>query len=154
MSSSIDKAIAHAEQYCKGRGSRLTPKRKQVLEGLLHSEKALSAYELIDVCKDEFSETIPAMSMYRILEFLEAERLVHRLNLANKYIACSHITCDHRHEIPQFLICRACDKVKEITVSHDTIEALKQDVTQAGFTLMSPQLEMDCLCDGCKAASA
>lgn len=152
--SSIEKVIAHAEQHCKARGARLTPKRKQVLSGLLSSDKALSAYELIDVCKDEFAETIPAMSMYRILEFLESERLVHRLNLANKYVACSHITCEHRHDIPQFLICRQCDKVKEITVSRDTIQALKQDITQAGFTLMSPQLEMDCLCDNCSAASA
>ena len=147
----VDAIINHAEQHCKAHGARLTDKRKQVLSGLLQSEKALSAYELIDFCKNKFGETIPAMSVYRILEFLEDEHLVHKLNLANKYIACSHITCDHTHGVPQFLICGRCQKVKEITINKSTIEALQQNVDEAGFQLVSPQFEMNCLCKKCAA---
>ena len=145
----VEKIIKHAEQYCKAHGARLTPKRKQVLSGLLKSQKALSAYELVEYCKAEFGEAIPAMSVYRILDFLQDEHLVHKLRLANKYVACSHITCDHDHGVPQFLICGQCQKVEEIAISKSTIKELQRNVTKAGFHLVSQQLELDCLCDDC-----
>ena len=115
--SNMNSIIQHAEQHCKNHGVRLTEKRKQVLAGLIQTDKALSAYELIDVCKEQCGEVIPAMSVYRILEFLESENLVHKLKLANKYVVCAHIRCDHAHGVPQFLICGKCNKVKEISIS-------------------------------------
>jgi len=145
----VDEIIIHAEQYCKNHGARLTPKRKQVLSSFVQSEKALSAYELIALFEQRSGEKIPAMSVYRILEFLENERLVHKLSLANKYIACSHITCDHEHGVPQFLICGTCNQVKEITIDKSTINELKKNVESAGFQLISPQLEMNCVCNQC-----
>ncbi|MDC9724725.1 MAG: Fur family transcriptional regulator [Gammaproteobacteria bacterium] len=152
--SSVNEILSHAEQHCKAHGARLTNKRKQVLSGLIRSDKALSAYELIDFCKTVFGETIPAMSVYRILEFLEGERLVHKLKLANKYVACSHITCDHAHGIPQFLICGDCNKVKEISINQSTMNELQQSVEHAGFQLVSPQLEMNCICNDCITVAA
>lgn len=150
----IDEIIIHAEQYCKKHGTRLTPKRKQVLSSLIQSEKALSAYDLIDLFERNFGEKIPAMSVYRILEFLEKEHLVHKLSLANKYVACSHITCDHAHGVPQFLICGNCNNVKEIRIDKSTINELKNNIEQAGFRLVSPQLEMNCICNDCSNATA
>ena len=150
----IQKIIGHAEQHCKAHGARLTNKRKQVLSGLLHARKALSAYELIDYCKTEFGESIPAMSVYRILSFFQDEQLVHKLNLANKYVACAHITCDHLHGTPQFLICGKCLLVKEISIDRSTITALRENVEQAGFHLMSPQLEINCICEACTVNAA
>jgi len=149
--SNIEKILGHAEQQCNAHGSRLTEKRKQVLSGLVQSKKALSAYELIEVCKQQSGESISAMSVYRILDFLAQEELVHKLNLANKYVACTHISCDHAHGVPQFLICSRCHKVEEISIDASTIEELQASVKQADFTLVSPQLEMDCLCNNCVA---
>ena len=148
--SRVQAAIDHAENSCKSRGVKLTNKRRQVLSGLLQSNKAKSAYELADYCRVEFGEKLPPMSVYRILEFLQEERLVHKLNLANKYIACSHITCDHDHGISQFLICANCQTVKEITVKKSTMNTLKRSVEGAGFDLVSPQMELNCLCHDCK----
>ena len=142
--------LSYAESNCKAHGSRLTKKRKLVLSGLLQSDRAMSAYELVDFCKTEFGEALPPMSVYRILDFLHSENLVHKLHLANKYIACSHITCDHGHGIPQFLICGSCQKVKEIDLSQSTIDNLQQTVDDAAFHLVSPQLEINCICDDCK----
>ena len=141
--------LDHAEQHCKQHGSKLTSKRKLVLSGLIQSEHALSAYELIDYCKSQFGETLPAMSVYRILDFLQQEQLVHKLNLANKFVACSHIICNHAHAVPQFLICDSCQKVKEISINKQVVEELEHNVTDAGYRLLSPQLEMSCLCDEC-----
>jgi|TARA_B100000745_G_scaffold37923_1_gene23425 Fur family zinc uptake transcriptional regulator len=145
----IVKTLAHAEQSCQSHGARLTDKRKAVLSGLLTSGKALSAYELVDYCRDELDTSIPAMSVYRILAFLEQENLVHKLHVTNKYVACSHISCEHAHEIPQFLICESCGNVKEIGIKKSLIDTLKDNVEQAGYHLKSPQLELHCLCQNC-----
>ena len=141
--------LERAKSHCESRGTRLTEKRRQVLAGLLDSKRALSAYELTDYCRDELGYPLQAMSVYRILEFLEKENLVHRLNLAKKYVACSHIVCSHEHELPQFLICKSCFKVEEITIERKTMSSLNNSVEAVGFNLASRQLEFDCLCVGC-----
>lgn len=146
---SIQEKIEHADRKCSQRGVRLTAKRKLILSSLLWSDKALSAYDIVDHCKHEFGEIIAAMSVYRILEFLEQQQLVHKLNLANKYIACCHIDCDHSHDVPQFLICSVCQRVKEISLGKITEQELKHDVEEAGFQLVHPQLEINCICDEC-----
>jgi len=147
----IEQVINSAEAQCQIRGTRLTEKRKHVLSGLIDSKKALSAYELIDYCKQEFGESIPAMSIYRILDFLKDEHLVHKLSLANKYVACSHITCDHEHGVPQFLICNKCSQVKEILIDRSVISSLTKNVEDAGYRLSGTQIELDCLCQACAA---
>lgn len=147
--SPLQRNLQHAERKCQQNGARLTVKRKLVLEGLLFSEKAMSAYELVDLCKDKFNEVIPAMSVYRILDFLQEQQLVHKLNLANKFVACCHIKCDHSHEVSQFLICGKCQRVKEISLGKLNTEELKHNVEEAGFQLVSPQLEINCVCNDC-----
>jgi Fur family zinc uptake transcriptional regulator len=55
---------------------------------------------MFNISKDENS--IPTMSVYRILEFLEAESLVHKPSSAKKHVACSHILGGFSQEITQF----------------------------------------------------
>lgn len=149
-----EEILQHAEQQCQTQGSRFTIKRKHILSALLDSQRALSAYEIVDYCKENFNEKLPAMSVYRILDFLQQSQLVHKLSLANKFVACSHITCQHEHKTPQFLICNECQKVQEIGIDTELIKTLEQNVTQAGFHLVSPQLEMNCLCEACQVKMA
>lgn len=149
MTTKTDNALAFAQEHCEQRGTRLTEKRKQVLMGLLESDKALSAYELTEFCRDRLGFDLLPMSVYRILEFLEGEHLAHRLNLANKYVACSHITCEHEHDVPQFLICKECFHVKEVGLKRTFINTLEKAIDEAGFHLASHQIELDCVCDEC-----
>jgi Fur family zinc uptake transcriptional regulator len=146
---STDSIIRRAEKHCESRGTRLTKKRKYVLTGLIESDKALSAYELIDVCKEKYHEDIPAMSVYRILEFLESEHLVHKLSTASKYASCANIVDDKDRCYSQFLICRSCSKVKEIGLKPSMMAELQATVQAASFKLVNPQLEMNCLCKDC-----
>ena len=145
----VKRVIDYAEQRCKENGSRLTKKRKLVLSLLLKSGKALSAYELVEAYKTELGDNLPAMSVYRILEFLMAEHLVHKLALVSKYIACEHVNCGHIHAETQFLICDQCEKVKEISIDRSIMDALKKCVDDAGFHLASSRLEMNCICKDC-----
>ncbi|MDA0238152.1 MAG: transcriptional repressor [Proteobacteria bacterium] len=145
----IESVLSHAEEHCLAHGIRLTPKRKQVLYELVKAQKALSAYDVIDEIKREFDEVLQPMSIYRILEFLTENQLIHKLSTANKFIACSHITCNHTHEVPQFLICGSCHRVSEINIDKALMSTLKKNIQLKGFKLVSPQLEMSCLCNDC-----
>jgi len=144
-----EQIIHVAERQCKDSGVRLTQKRKQVLAALLDANKALSAYEVVDYCAKQYKQVMPAMSVYRILDFLKQEHLVHKLNLANKYVACSHIACSHAHEVSQFLICTNCQCVEEVMMQPSTVQDIQDSVHSAGFELLSPQLEINCLCADC-----
>ncbi|WP_075187067.1 transcriptional repressor [Teredinibacter haidensis] len=148
----IKKILSTAEQTCNDSGTRFTDKRKHVLSCLLESQKPLSAYDLVDDMRERYDESLPPMSIYRILEFLESENLVHKLSSTNKFIACSHIACEHSHQVPQFLICDRCGIVKEIGIHKDVATSLQNSVTAAGFFLQSPQLELHCLCSSCSTA--
>ena len=95
-----------------------------------------------------------SMTVYRILNFLQHEHLVHKLNSANKYVACAHITSDHAHAVLQFLICGQCQKVDEIRIDKSIIAELRKNVEHAGFHLASSQLEMNGICETCIADAA
>ena len=145
----LKKIMTRAEGMCVHSGSRLTEKRKRILELLLVSKTPLSAYEVADAYNKSSDSVMPAMSVYRMLDFLESEKLAHKLNSTNKYVACSHIACDHAHEVPQFLICGQCQAVKEIGISKTIIEELDKQVNKADYKLINPQLELQCLCSTC-----
>ena len=147
--SQINKNIKIAEQYCKEKGERLTKKRKLVLRTLLTSNKALSAYEIIHLCKKEFNEVLPAMSVYRMLDFLQGQGLVHRLGLANKYVACSQGVCDDNNDFVQFLICDQCQHVEEVHVDSSLLKKLHEAISNTGFKLRSPQIEFNGTCRHC-----
>ena len=106
------------------------------------------------MCRDKLGYDLLPMSVYRILEFLENNQLAHRLNTSNKYIACSHITCDHQHQPPQFLICKTCHKVEEVEVPTPIMESVAKATRKAGFTLASSHLEIECYCNDCDAPVA
>ena len=150
----LNRVIDKAKAVCAQSGGRLTEKRKAVLERLLVSNRPLSAYEITDAYNQSAVKPMPAMSVYRILEFLEAENLVHKLSSTSKYIACSHISCEHEHQISQFLICGKCQSAKEITISKEIINELGELIGKVGYALTNPQLELQCLCERCSANPA
>lgn len=141
-----------AERHCQQHGLRLTSKRRRVLQRLLEAGQALSAYELINACKDDFGAALAPTSMYRILEFLEDKKLIHKLSLANKYIACVNGDCPEKEQaFSQFLICSNCSRVVEVEVDPAVMAALMATVRAKGFELQTPQLELNCLCEQCSA---
>ncbi|MCX4190266.1 Fur family transcriptional regulator [Methylophaga sp. OBS3] len=149
----IEKILQKAENNCLEQGGRLTPKRRQVLEILLLKQQPLSAYEIAEHYQQMLGESIPAMSVYRMLDFLMTQGLVHKLSSANKFIACSHIACSHSHQTPQFLICDNCQSVSEIGIENMLINALEKSIRDNDFELKSRQLELHGLCKGCQASS-
>ncbi len=148
--SEIARTLQNAEASCQAAGVRLTTKRQRTLSILLNSESPISAYELVERYQASYGESLTAMSAYRMLGFLVKEELAHKLQSVNKYTACRHINCDHSHELPQFLICDACDAVSEIGIRKDTLSKLRDGVGDTGFRLNEQQLELHGLCKACQ----
>ncbi|HRQ06438.1 MAG TPA: hypothetical protein PK580_10805, partial [Nitrosomonas halophila] len=67
MSADIDQIIRKTEEICISTGVKLTPKRKHTLRVLLTASVPLSAYEIAEQYKIKFNETLPVMSVYRIM---------------------------------------------------------------------------------------
>jgi Fur family transcriptional regulator, zinc uptake regulator len=136
-------AIAHAEAQCAERAQRLTPMRRQVLEVLLTSHRPLGAYEIIDRLQQK-----PApITVYRALEFLRENGLVHRIESRNAFVACVH---NHNgDDLVIFLICERCGAVGEAP-GGAAAEALKASSRAAGFSPRSPLIEVAGVCAHCR----
>ena len=138
-------AISHAEAQCAARAQRLTPMRRQVLQALLASHKPLGAYDIIDRLAHK-SRPAP-ITIYRALDFLRENGLVHRIESRNAYVACVH---DHDGEdLVVFLICESCGAVGEAP-GGATAEALKASSRAAGFLPKSPLIEIAGICSHCR----
>jgi Fur family zinc uptake transcriptional regulator len=138
-------AIAHAERQCAARAQRLTPMRRQVLEALLASHKPLGAYEIIERLAGR-SRPAP-ISIYRALDFLRENGLVHRIESRNAFVACVH---DHgSDDLVVFLLCERCGAVGEAP-GGAAAEALKVSARAAGFSPKSPLIEVAGICSHCR----
>ena len=143
-------AMSAAEQKCVQGGIRFTKRRKQVLSVLIEADVALSAYEIAERCNADSESNMPAMSVYRILDLFQEQNFIHKLEIANKYVCCSHISCSHEHNRSQFLICGSCRHVEEINLSEDAVKALQTAASAVGFSAISPQLEIKGRCAQCE----
>jgi len=83
--SCIDHAVQTAEQICKKNDVRLTAIRKRVLELICKNHKAIGAYELLDLFREQDPKAKP-VTIYRALDFLMAVGLVHKIESLNAFI--------------------------------------------------------------------
>ncbi|HTV37526.1 MAG TPA: transcriptional repressor [Xanthobacteraceae bacterium] len=139
-------AIAFAEAQCEARAQRLTPIRRRVLEALLASHSPLGAYELIERLGHKNARPAP-ITVYRALDFLRENGLVHRIESRNAFVACGH---NHANgDLVVFLICERCGAVGE-GPGGAVAEALKTSSRAAGFSPKSPLIEIVGICSHCR----
>ena len=108
----LDVRIARAAQKCAAAGAKLTDIRRQVLTLILDSEEPVGAYHLLDRLKSDKANATPN-TVYRALEFLRDQGLVHRLERLNAFVGCVD-GGEHAHHAAQFLICVQCGAVTEL----------------------------------------
>ncbi|MEJ2308084.1 MAG: transcriptional repressor [Gammaproteobacteria bacterium] len=140
----LARVLRQAEALCRERGVKLTEQRKTVLRLLCASEKPLSAYELLDLMRESVKNPAPP-TVYRALDFLLEQGLVHKLESIHAYIGCSHP--DHPHA-SQFLICADCGEVAEVE-DRDIASSLKAAGKAAGFHTERPVVELLGTCAQC-----
>jgi len=141
----VEDALAAAEKLCAAKGLRFTPLRRRVLELVWSSHKPVGAYALLDSLRNEDLGSAPP-TVYRALDFLIENGLIHRIERMNAFVGCSHPGEAHRGF---FLICSDCGNAEELdgaTLS----ETISSSATRRGFAARDMTLEVTGVCADCR----
>src|SRR5690554_2447132 len=145
----VSDALAIAEQVCERSGARLTALRKRVLELVWQSHRPLGAYDLLETLAREDDRRPAPPTVYRALDFLQEQGLVHRIASLNAFIGCA--SPEHTHQ-GHFLICRNCRVAIELDQSliHPAIAKVAD---QMDFSVEAETVEIAGLCSQCREAA-
>lgn len=136
--------MERAETLCRARGARLTSQRRRVLEILCEAQRPLGAYEILDAMR-EGSRSLAPPTVYRALDFLLEQGLIHKLESLHAFVGCDHPGQPHAS---QFLICHACGEVREIEDAA-IARSLGSAASDTGFRPQRPVVEVIGICADC-----
>jgi len=139
-----DEAVRIAERLCLERGVRLTPIRRKLLELIWENHQAIKAYDLLEKFRP-FDHAIKPATIYRTLDFLLEQGLIHRVESLNAFIGCSHSGQPHEQLL---LLCERCHEVEE-RPGRAIMAAVALELEQAGFTPYRKAIEIHGLCARC-----
>lgn len=141
----IEDALGQARLICEQRNVRLTAIREQVLGLIWQSHKPIGAYDLLEQLAKTHHAAKPP-TIYRALEFLQDNGLIHKIESQNAFLGCAHVG-GHHHG--QFLICTACGTAQEI--DEKIVSSALENASQAhGFKIQSFVIEIKGLCATCQ----
>jgi len=140
----IEDALGAADRICAERGLRFTDLRRRVLELIWENHGSAKAYDLMEKLGGDYSAKPP--TVYRTLDFLLENGLVHKINSLNAFVGCGHPL---QHKDCFFLICSSCDEVEECCAS-PVADALRQMADARGFVPLQTTLEIEGTCRNCQ----
>ena len=142
----IESALDAALVACARKGIQLTELRRQVLRLILEAEGPSTAYQLLGRLKQDRENATPP-TIYRVLDFLMHEHLIHKVERLNAFVPCAEVNHAHAHPV-QFLICRQCGTVAEIE-DPAVSEALEHAAHGKGFHTGHAIVEVEGTCAAC-----
>ena len=138
-------ALDEAQEVCAGRGVRFTRLRRRVLEIVWRSHKPLGAYAILDILSRDGRAAAPP-TVYRALDFLLEQGLVHRIASLNAFVGCSRPGHDGAG---QFLICRECGEAAELDDQAIRL-AIRRSAADHGFHALRQTIEVTGVCPNCR----
>jgi Fur family zinc uptake transcriptional regulator len=93
-------------------------------------------------------DDVKPMTVYRALDFLVSQGLVHRIESMNAYAACAESHCHHSDS--QYLICTSCENIEELH-NHAIEHFLHKEIQSTGFAPSSITMEIHGICKNCTA---
>jgi Fur family transcriptional regulator, zinc uptake regulator len=141
----LKSAIKTAKAHCDESGLRLTPIRQRVLELVWQSHEPVKAYDVLDELKQGHSSSAPP-TVYRALDFLQEQGLVHKIESLNAYIGCGNPEESHKG---QFFICHDCGSVAELD-DMDISELIQKKANHFGFKINDEMIEIKGHCQECR----
>jgi len=145
----VDRALAIAERRCDAAGVRLTEIRRRVLALVWAAGRPVGAYDVLETLQGERGRVAPP-TVYRALDFLMEQGLIHRIESRNAYVGCRRP--DHPHA-GHFLICRLCGATAELAACGiDT--ALNAAAAGHGFLVEHRTVELSGICPVCVESEA
>jgi len=147
------RALAAVAEACAERRLKLTPARACVLEALLESHRAMTAYELLDRLAAAGLGGQPPV-VYRALDFLVANGFAHRIERLGAFAACTGGEGGEpgRHRAA-FLVCRGCRRVAETPLPRAP-RGLERGAAAIGFAIERTVVEAEGLCARCREQAA
>lgn len=139
-------ALSAVEALCKARKLRLTPARAFVLETLLESHRAMTAYELLDRLAAAGLGSQPPV-VYRALDFLMEHGFAHRIERLGAFVGCTHGGAEHS---AAFVVCRLCRRVAETSLPR-SMRGLIEEAAASGFEVEKVMVEAEGICARCRA---
>lgn len=136
----VQSGLAAARAQCAAQQVQLTDLRALVLELLLIRGQATKAYDLLADMQARQPGVAP-MTVYRALDFLVEQRLVHKVASTSSFIVCQH--ADHPHEDPVFLVCERCGSATEWD-SESISRQLAQALLPSGFHAHGMEIKGEC----------
>jgi Fur family zinc uptake transcriptional regulator len=142
----VRSTLALAEAQCEERGAKLTPIRRRVLEVVAAAHGPVGAYDVVERLAAAGEGRPAPITVYRALDFLIGQQLVHRIASRNAYVACNH---SHAAEDTiVFLICEACGDVEELADPR-VARTIAAASAAEGFNVRQPVLELTGTCARC-----
>ena len=138
--------MQHASPHCEHNQAGLTTNRRLVLDVLLQANRAVSAYDVLQLLREKEVHWQPP-TVYRALSFLVEAGMVHYIQSIQKYMVCHHQHCGH---VTQLLICHQCGLVKEVPIAESLVAELEQQAAAYHFSLIPQFLELQGICKTCK----
>jgi len=147
-STCVSTALHTAEKTCHARGNRFTPIRRRVLELVWGSHEPVKAYDVLQSLQQEHKGAAPP-TVYRALDFLLEEGLVHKIESLNAYVGCGRP--GHR-DAGQFLICAGCGEVAELD-DPELAELIAKKAARLGFAIEDKVIELTGSCAECRSSA-
>ena len=105
----VVEALKKADAICRDKSLRFTALRRKVLAMIWENHRPAKAYDILDKLKESNASAKPP-TVYRTLDFLLENGLIHKLDSLNAYVGCLHPL---EHDECYFLICNKCGETKE-----------------------------------------
>ena len=144
----VRSALDMAEEQCERSGARLTALRRHVLELVWASHAPIGAYALLEALNGEGHAAAPP-TVYRALDFLMEQGLVHRVESLNAYLGCAQPDESHTALL---LLCSQCGRAAEFN-DRGVDERLRHAAAAHGFTVARQTIEVEGLCPDCQASA-
>ena len=141
--------LLQAEQLCASRKLRFTQSRRRVLELVCQYSQPVGAYRLLDDLREDGLSAAPP-TVYRALDFLLENGLIHRLATNNTYLACAHPQKQHEG---LFLVCSMCGETQEVHTS-GVFQAVNRSASKQNFFVEHATVEVTGICSSCNNKQA
>ena len=127
----------------RARGFRMTPQRMAILHVLHHEGTHLSPADVYRKARKEMPG-LTEPTVYRTLEFLAENGLVHPSQSSNGHLTYEIAGEDHHH-----MVCRICGS--EIEVEHTLLESLYRKLeTASGYRSIDSHVTFFGVCPKCQ----
>lgn len=146
----VEGVTARAERLCAERGLQFTRLRRDVLHAVAAEGRPLGAYDIAERMSAPGRRVAP-VSVYRALEFLTENGLVHRIASRNAFVPCAHAHGEGADLV--FMICTRCGGIDE-TTSPEIERQIGRTVAQSGFRPAGRILEVVGECGACLGRGA